>query len=73
MKIGDYVKWAGGSHPNLRGIVIDCRHLGGYGPEHKVIWETHTLGSLKVSPDGSWQGEHNLRIVSRLEKSDENR
>jgi len=73
MEIGDYVKWAGGSHPRLRGIVVKTRHFGGYGREHKVIWETHTLGSLKADPDGSWQREHNLRIVSRLEKNDENR
>lgn len=73
MQVGDYVRWAGSSHHNLRGIIIDCRHFGGYGREHKVIWETHTLGSLKTDPDGTWQREHNLRIVSRLEKNDENR
>ena len=73
MKVGDYIKWAGGSHHNLRGIIIECRHFSGYGREHKVIWETHTLGSIKSDPNGSWQREHNLRIVSRLEVINESR
>ena len=73
MKIGDYVRWIGGSYRNLRGIVVETRHFGGYGREQRVIWETHTLGSIKSDPNGCWQREHNLRIVSRLEKNDENR
>ena len=73
MEIGDYVRWVGGSHRRLRGIVVDTRHFGGYEAEAKVIWETHTLGSLKSDPNGCWQREYNLRTVSRLEKNDENR
>ena len=73
MKRGDYVRWAGGSHHNLRGIIVDCRHFGGYEPEAKVIWETHTLGSLTQTPGGSWQNKCNLRIVSSLEENHENR
>ena len=66
MKIGDYVRWVGGSHRRLRGIVVDTRHFGGYEAEAKVIWETHTLGSLKSDPDGTWQRCRNLRTVSSL-------
>ena len=73
MKIGDYVRWAGASHHNLRGIIVETRHFDGYGREQKVIWENHTLGSLKSDPNGSLQREHNLRIVSRLEENHENR
>ena len=73
MEIGDLVKWIGGSYHDLQGIVVETRLIGGYGREQKVIWETHTLGSLKADPNGSWQREHNLKVISSLEKNDESR
>ena len=76
MKIGDLVKWVGGSHHNLQGIVVDrCGHFGDRGPrgEVKVIWDIKGLGSLKQKPGGSWQCVTCVKVISSVESEDENR
>ena len=75
MKIGDLVKWVGGSYHNLQGIIVDTRDIRDLGPrcEVKVIWETRGLGSLTQKPGGSWQRAACVKVISSVESEDANR
>ena len=75
MKIGDLVKWVGGSYHALQGIIVDTRDIRDLGPhlEVKVIWETRGLGSLTQKPGGSWQRAACIKVISRVEPEDANR
>jgi len=73
MKIGDLVRWSGGSHHNLQGIVVDTRISFNDTPEAKVIWDRKALGSLKQKHGGAWQRADCLKVLSALEQNDENR
>jgi len=75
MKIGDLVKWVGGSYHNLQGIIVDTRDVRDLGPhrEIKVIWETRGLGSLKQKSGGWWQRAECIKVISSLEENHESR
>lgn len=77
MKIGDLVKWVGGSYHNLQGIIVDTRDGDPtiHPPRHevKVIWDGKGLGSLKQKPGGSWQRAVCVKVISSVEQNDENR
>ncbi len=75
MKIGDLVKWVGGSYHNLQGIIVDTRDIRDLGERHevKVIWDGKGLGSLKQKPGGSWQRAACVKVISSVEPEDANR
>jgi len=73
MKIGDLVRWTGGSYHNLQGIVVDLRISFHDTPEARVIWDSKGLGSLKQKHGGSWQRADCLKVLSSMEQNDENR
>ena len=75
MKIGDLVKWVGGSYHNLQGIIVDTRDIRDLGERHevKVIWDGKGLGSLKQKPGGSWQRAGCVKVISSVEPEDASR
>ena len=75
MKIGDLVKWGGGSYHNLQGIIVDTRDIRDLGERHevKVIWDGKGLGSLTQKPGGSWQRAACLKVISSVEPEDASR
>jgi len=74
VKVGDLVQWVGGDWGDLHGIITDTRKSyplddGGI----KVIWYKGLLGNYKQPTSGAWQKEKKLKVLSSLERDNENR